>query len=243
MIAGSRLAGKLAVVTGAHQGIGAAIVEMFVSEGATVIACDVQADEAGSEQVLPRVIDVSSADDWRRLSLETRAQFGRVDVLVNNAGIVGSYDNVEHIGLDIWDRVIAVNLTGSFLGARFTIPLMRSAGGGSIVNVSSMWGIIGADGVAAYQASKGGVRTLTKNLAVSYGPEAIRANSIHPGVVDTPLVRAQSVELTEALIAETPLRRIATAREIAYVALFLASEESAFLTGSELVVDGGYSIR
>jgi NAD(P)-dependent dehydrogenase (short-subunit alcohol dehydrogenase family) len=243
MIAGSRLAGKLAVVTGAHQGIGAAIVEMFVSEGATVIACDVQADEAGSEQVLPRVIDVSSADDWRRLSLETRAQFGRVDVLVNNAGIVGSYDNVEHIGLDIWDRVFAVNLTGSFLGARFTIPLMRSAGGGSIVNVSSMWGIIGADGVAAYQASKGGVRTLTKNLAVSYGPEAIRANSIHPGVVDTPLVRAQSVELTEALIAETPLRRIATAREIAYVALFLASEESAFLTGSELVVDGGYSIR
>jgi NAD(P)-dependent dehydrogenase (short-subunit alcohol dehydrogenase family) len=238
-----RLAGRVAIVTGARQGIGAAVAELFVAEGATVVACDLDDDGSSGEQLLRRVLDVGDWPAWERLAAEIDSRFGRLDVLVNNAGIVGSYDDAATIELAVWDRVLTVNLTGSFYGARASVPLMRRSGGGTIVNVSSIWGIVGAPGVAAYQASKGGVRTLTKNLARTYAADGIRANSVHPGIVDTPLVRAQDERLTAELVAATPLGRIAAPREIAATILFLACDESSYVTGAELVVDGGYTIR
>jgi NAD(P)-dependent dehydrogenase (short-subunit alcohol dehydrogenase family) len=240
-----RLEGKVALVTGSRQGIGAAIQDLFLAEGATVVGCDLDFEDEGTaeDRLLTRRLDVSDAERWLRVGTDIEEQFGRLDAIVNNAGIVGSYDPVETIEPDLWDLVLSVNLTGTFLGARTAIPLMRRAGGGSIVNISSIWGIIGAHGVAAYQASKGGVRTLTKNLALTYGRENIRANSIHPGIVDTQLVRAQPAEMNEQLVSATPLGRMAEPREIAQAALFLASDESSFVTGAELVVDGGYTIQ
>jgi NAD(P)-dependent dehydrogenase (short-subunit alcohol dehydrogenase family) len=238
-----RLAGKVALVTGARQGIGAAVAELFVEEGATVVACDLDDSGEAGERLVRRVLDVGDWAAWEQLAAELDAAYGRLDVLVNNAGVVGSYDDAATVELGVWDHVLRVNLTGSFYGARAAVPLLRRAGGGAIVNVSSIWGIIGAAGVAAYQASKGGVRTLTKNLALTYASEGIRANSVHPGIVDTPLVRAQAAELTAQLVAETPLGRIAAPREIARTVLFLASDESSYVTGAELVVDGGYTIR
>ncbi len=141
-----------------------------------------------------------------------------------------------------YHRVISVNQTGAFLGMRYGIPLMLQGGGGSIVNISSIWGLIGAVGVAAYQASKGALTCLTKNAALSYAPR-IRANSVHPGLIRTELTERQAPELNAALIEETPLKRMAEAREVAYAALYLASDEASFVTGAELVVDGGYTVR
>jgi NAD(P)-dependent dehydrogenase (short-subunit alcohol dehydrogenase family) len=243
-MAGSRLAGKVALVTGAARGIGRAITELFAAEGATIIAADVlEGDGLRHDAVTWRRLDVTDADAWASLGADLAGEHGRLDVLVNNAGVVGAYEPIDEIDLEAWHRIIAVNQTGTFLGMRTAIPLMRRAGGGSIVNVSSMWGIVGAPGVAAYQASKGAVRTMTKNAAVTYAREGIRANSIHPGIIDTPLVRAQDAALTQDLVDDVPLGRIGTARDVAYGALFLASDESSYVTGLELVIDGGYTIK
>jgi NAD(P)-dependent dehydrogenase (short-subunit alcohol dehydrogenase family) len=165
-----------------------------------------------------------------------------LDILVNNAGIVGTYATITDVDMRDYHRVIAVNQTGYFLGMRHGIPLMQRGGQGSIVNISSIWGLIGAVGVAPYQASKGAVTTLTKNAALSYAP-AIRANSIHPGVIRTQITASQDDALNQQLIADTPLKRMADPREVAFCALYLASDESSFVTGAELVIDGGYTIR
>jgi NAD(P)-dependent dehydrogenase (short-subunit alcohol dehydrogenase family) len=243
-MAGDRLTGKIAVVTGAARGIGEAITERFLAEGATVIATDVLDGGRGREDgVTWRRLDVADVDGWASLGDEIQREHGRLDVLVNNAGIVGAYEPIDEIALEDWHRIVAVNQTGTFLGMRTAIPLMRHAGGGSIVNVSSMWGIIGASGVAAYQASKGAVRTMTKNAALTYAAERIRANSIHPGVIDTPLVRGQDAALTQELVDGVPLGRLGSADEVANGALFLASDESSYVTGVELLIDGGYTIK
>jgi NAD(P)-dependent dehydrogenase (short-subunit alcohol dehydrogenase family) len=236
-----RLEGKVAVVTGAASGIGRATADLFAEEGATVYATDVDPRDGGGG-IVPVRHDTSVEAEWEALLRQIEAEQGRLDILVNNAGIVGTYDTITTASMSDYHRVIAVNQTGFFLGMRFTIPLMQRGGKGSIVNVSSIWGLIGAVGVAPYQASKGAVTTLTKNAALTYAP-AIRANSVHPGAILTKIIEKQDAAMNRQLIADTPLSRMADPREVAYAILFLASDESAFVTGAELVVDGGYTIR
>jgi NAD(P)-dependent dehydrogenase (short-subunit alcohol dehydrogenase family) len=236
-----RLEGKVAVVTGAASGIGRATADLFAEEGATVYATDVDPRDGGGG-IVPVRHDTSVEAEWEALLRQIEAEQGRLDILVNNAGIVGTYDTITTASMSDYHRVIAVNQTGFFLGMRFTIPLMQRGGKGSIVNVSSIWGLIGAVGVAPYQASKGAVTTLTKNAALTYAP-AIRANSVHPGAILTKIIEKQDAAMNRQLIADTPLARMADPREVAYAILFLASDESAFVTGAELVVDGGYTIR
>lgn len=238
-----RLAGKVAVVTGAARGIGRAIAELFAEEGASVVAADLSVDEQfDSPRVRFAAHDVTDPASWERLVDAVIADHGRIDVLVNNAGIVGSYEPVETIALEDWHRVFDVDIDGAFLGVRAVIPHMRRGGGGSIINMSSIWGIAGAAGVAAYTAAKGAVRLFSKNVALSYVGDGIRSNSLHPGIIDTPLIAAQDVGITRGVVAATPMGRLGTAREIAYGALFLACDESSFMTGAELVIDGGYTV-
>jgi NAD(P)-dependent dehydrogenase (short-subunit alcohol dehydrogenase family) len=236
-----RLKGKVAVVSGAASGIGRAVAELFAEEGAIVYATDVQ--PVPSHGLVRGVEhDVSQDDQWRSLIQLIEREEGRLSVLVNNAGIVGSYDPIDTVSLDDYQRVVAVNQFGAFLGMRHCIPLMKRGSGGAIVNISSVWGLIGAVGVAAYQASKGALTTLTKNAAVTYAP-IIRANSVHPGIIRTRITEQQDPKMNQAIIDDTPLKRIAEPREVAFAALYLASDEAAFVTGAELVIDGGYTIR
>jgi NAD(P)-dependent dehydrogenase (short-subunit alcohol dehydrogenase family) len=234
-----RLDGKVALVTGGAQGIGRAVAELFAAEGATVIAGDVKQAEpaAGVENV---TLDVSQQADWTRVVDAIVARHGRIDVLVNNAGIVHNYGPVHDTDAASWNRVLAVNLTGSFIGMQTVLPAMRRAGKGSIINFSSIWGNVGVPGAAAYNAAKGGVRNMTKNAAVTYAKENIRVNSVHPGLIRTPLVMAQSDDMNAGIIAQTPMGRMGTPEEVAQGCLFLASDDSSFVTGSELIIDGGY---
>jgi NAD(P)-dependent dehydrogenase (short-subunit alcohol dehydrogenase family) len=238
-----RLEGKVALITGAAGGIGRAAAELFAEEGARVYAADIASVEGLDEAITPLRLDVTDEADWRTAVERIVAETGRIDVLFNNAGLVGSYEPIDTIPLEDWRRVLDVNLNGVFYGARAVVPVMKTAGGGSIVNTSSIWGIAGAAGVAAYTASKGAVRLLTKNLALSYVGDGIRANSLHPGIIDTPLIAAQDAGVTAGVVAQTPMGRLGAAREIAYGALFLASDESSYMTGAELVIDGGYTTQ
>jgi len=236
-----RLAGKIAIVTGASSGIGRATADLFAEEGAVVYATDI-AQRDGSERIKYIRQDTSSEADWIALAKLVETEQGKLDILVNNAGIVGTYDTITDVKMSDYHRIIAVNQTGFFYGMRYSIPLMQRNGKGSIVNISSIWGLIGAVGVAPYQASKGAVTTLTKNAALSYAP-IIRANSIHPGAIITQIIANQDDAINKQLIADTPLQRMADPREVAFAAVYLASDESAFVTGAELVIDGGYTIQ
>jgi NAD(P)-dependent dehydrogenase (short-subunit alcohol dehydrogenase family) len=234
-----RLEGKVVLVSGSAQGIGRAVAELLVEEGALVYAGDIK-EVASGKGIEPVKLDVTKAEDWKKVVDAVVAKHGRIDVLVNNAGIVRAYGQVADTELEDFNAVVSVNLTGTFLGMKAVLPAMRKARKGSIVNFSSIWGNVGVGGAAAYSAGKGGVRNLTKNAAISYAPENIRVNSVHPGLIRTPLVEAQSDEMNAGIIAATPMGRMGTPREVANVCLFLASDESSFVTGSELVVDGGY---
>jgi NAD(P)-dependent dehydrogenase (short-subunit alcohol dehydrogenase family) len=235
-----RLNGKVAIVTGAAQGIGRAVAELFAAEGAQVIAGDVKQQPVAHAGIVNQELDVSDEANWKAIVDFTLQAHGRIDILVNNAGIVFNYGQVLETGLDDWNKVIGVNLTGSFLGMQAVLPAMRKARSGSIVNFSSIWGNVGVPGAAAYNAAKGGVRNMTKNAAVSYAPDNVRVNSVHPGLIRTPLVTAQSEEMNNGIISNTPMGRMGTSEEVAQCCLFLASDDSSFVTGSELVVDGGY---
>jgi NAD(P)-dependent dehydrogenase (short-subunit alcohol dehydrogenase family) len=244
MAESGRVQGKVAIVTGAARGQGAAEARMLAEEGAAVVLGDVRDEElAGTtaelreagHQVLASRLDVTSPESWERAVLGAEEAYGPVTILVNNAGIY-ELGGAEAAELAEWDRVIAVNQTGVFLGMKTVIPSMRRAGGGSIVNISSVHGLIGSPNGIAYHASKGAVRLMTKQAAVEYGPEGIRVNSLHPGVIHTPM--NAGYDLSE-LIAGTPLRRGARSEERAAAVLFLASDEASFVTGAELAVDGG----
>lgn len=237
-----RLKDKVAVVTGAYGGIGLATAEAFAREGAVVYAGDIafkEATDAGG--IRQRYLDVSDLDSWAALAEEITAAYGGVDVLVNNAGLVGSYESITDVEVQRWHEIVATNQTGVFYGMRSIIPPMRARGGGSIINVSSIWGLVGAVGVAAYQASKGAVTLMSKNAALTYASEGIRVNSVHPGLITTPMTHAQDPAISEALVATTPLGRAGRPEEVANGILFLASDEASYITGSQLVIDGGFT--
>jgi 3(or 17)beta-hydroxysteroid dehydrogenase len=248
-----RLAGKTALITGAASGIGRATVMLFHAEGAKVAATD--RNEAGlaelkgvADLVLPQ--DVTDEARWRQVVDIAVAAFGRLDILVNSAGI-GTKGNVETETLADWRRTQAVNVEGTFMGCREGVRVMKETGGGSIVNLSSVAGIIGDAQTIAYCASKGAVRLLTKSAALHCGRSGykIRVNSVHPSFADTPMVQeliasSKNPERTrEGLARAAPLGRLGRAEEVAAAILYLASDESAFTTGAEIVVDGGLTAQ
>ena len=242
-----RLAGKSAVVTGAGRGLGAAVAELFAQQGARVVASDVDgasADdtarrvvEAGGEAV-GRQADVTSAGDAERLVAVAVERFGGLDVLVNNAGIA-SVGSVCEVSEQEWDRVMAINLKGSYLCSRYAVPHMARTGGGSIVCISSASGVIGQRGQVAYNVSKHGVIGLVRCMALDHAADGIRVNAVCPGVMRTPMLDALSAEQLEALEAMHPLGRIAEPAEIAEAVLHLAADESSFTTGGVFLIDGG----
>lgn len=258
-----RLTGKIALVTGAAQGIGAAIARAFIAEGATVLLTDIRdaqgaavADALGPAAHYQR-LDVREDDDWGRVTEAMLDQFGRLDVLVNNAGITGFEEgpvahDPEHATLEAWHAVLATNLDGVFLGCQHAIRAMRrnappAAGVGSIVNISSRSGLVGIPLAVAYAASKAAVRNHSKSVALYCAQQGvrIRCNSIHPAAIMTPMWNAmlgdgpERAEREAALVRDTPLKRFGTPEEVAYAVVYLASDESAYTTGAEFVLDGG----
>ena len=237
----ARFTGKVAMVTGSAQGIGLATARRMAEEGAKVFGLDINKPTEEVEGVTPLVGDVTDLAFWED-SLRTAAEAGPVDILVNNAGMVGSYASITDIDLADWDRIVRLNQTGVLYGLRTVIPAMIENGGGAIVNVSSMWGLIGASGVSAYQASKGAVTMMTKNAAATYAAQGIRVNSVHPGFIWTPMTDAQDSEISQRLIDQTPMGRAGEASEVAAAIAFLCSDDASFITGTQMVVDGGYTV-
>ena len=255
-----RIAGKVVLITGGASGIGLASAETCAREGATVVITDVNRAEGEAQARRLKAAgleveflqqDASSEADWRRVVDEILERHGHLDVLVNNAGI-GVMATIEQETLEGWRRTQAVNMEGVFLGTREAVRAMKERGG-SIINISSIEGIIGEPLVPAYNASKGGVRIFTKSVALHCAQQGyrIRVNSIHPGYIGTPLVANamgalppdEALALQQELISRIPLARLGDPQEIANGVLFLASDESSYMTGSELVIDGGYTAR
>ncbi|MER0449323.1 glucose 1-dehydrogenase [Streptomyces sp. Edi4] len=246
---GRRLEGKVALITGATGGIGVETAELFAQEGARLVITDVAREplqklarriEAGGAEVATAHLDVSSAREWEEVTALVRDRFGVLDVLVNLAGIL-DWPGIEDTREEVWDRVIDVNQKGTWLGMKAAMPLLRASGNASVINTSSVLGLVGSGAAAAYQASKGAVRLLSKTAAVEYARQGVRVNSIHPGVVATPMIQDLLEEQGDQQpdIQRTPMRRAGRADEVAPAILFLASDDSSFVTGSELVVDGG----
>jgi len=254
----NRLEGKIAVITGAASGIGLAFARAFAAEGATVYLADVSteagkkaASEIGRSASFAR-LDVTKQGDWDALAAAIGSQHGRLDVLVNNAGL-GRGGSVEDCTDEVWNVTMAVNVTGVFLGCRTMMPLLKKSKGASIINVSSIFGIVGDQATVAYSASKGAVRALTKSAALHCAgmDPPVRVNSVHPGFVMTPMVEKGVAELpadvAEQYMARTvglvPLGRIATPEELTGVAVYLASDDARYVTGAEHIVDGGFTAR
>ena len=248
-----RLEGKVALISGGARGMGAAEARLFASEGARVVIGDLleeegrqteaQINEAGGECLFIR-LDVTSEDNWRAAVATTVARFGKLDILVNNAGIFRT-ERVEDTSEQSWDQVMDVNAKGVFLGTKHAIPEMRKVGGGSIVNISSIAGLVGSPYSSAYNASKGAVRLLTKSTAIQYAKDGIRANSVHPGVIETEMTRdvVNDEAFRQFRLVTNPIPRLGQPEDVAYGVLFLASDEASFMTGSELVIDGGWTAQ
>jgi NAD(P)-dependent dehydrogenase (short-subunit alcohol dehydrogenase family) len=249
-----RLEGKVALISGGARGMGAEAGRLFAKEGAKVVLADVLETEgkttleeiraAGGEATFVR-LDVTSESDWAGAVTEAERWYGKLNVLVNNAGIGGG-NRIEDTTLADWERIMAVNSTGVFLGTRAVIPAMRRAGGGSIVNLSSQLGLVGTDNSSPqYQASKGAVRLLTKATAIQYAKDGIRANSVHPGPIVTAMTERGRAdpEQYRLTVSRIPLGRYGQPLEVALGVLYLASDEASFVTGSELVIDGGWTAQ
>jgi NAD(P)-dependent dehydrogenase (short-subunit alcohol dehydrogenase family) len=246
-----RLAGKVALISGAASGMGQSESAIFAREGARVVVADVL--EAEGKQVADKIVsgggqarfvklDVTSEAEWDAATKAAVSAFGKLDVLVNNAGISGTYDP-DMLSVAAWDNVMAVNSKGVFLGMKYAIPLMKQVGGGAIVNISSISGFVGQDGVhMAYNASKGAVRIMTKTAAVQFAGDNIRVNSVHPGFMPPMRTSKTSADPTwrAKMLASVPMKRAGRVEEVAHAVLFLASDEASYITGTELVVDGGY---
>jgi len=246
-----RLAGKVALVSGAASGMGQSEATIFAHEGAKVVVADILEMEgkqvadkiaAGGGQARFVKLDVTSEAEWDAAVKAAVGAFGKLDVLVNNAGISGTYDT-DMLSSAAWDKVMAVNAKGVFLGMKAAIPLMKKAGGGAIVNISSISGFVGQDGVhMAYNASKGAVRIMTKTAAVQLAGDGIRVNSVHPGFMPPMRTSKTSADPTwrAKMLGAVPMKREGRVEEVAHAVLFLASDEASYITGTELVVDGGY---
>ncbi len=245
-----RLDGKVAIVSGGARGQGAAEVRLFANEGAKVCFGDILDDEGMKLEAEIRELggdvtythlDVTQEKDWQELVELTESKYGRLDVLVNNAGITIATVGIENTSLEEWQGLMDINLTGVFLGTKHAIPALRRSGGGSIVNISSTAGIVGIGRSAAYTASKGAVRLFTKATAIQHAKDNIRCNSVHPGPVKTPFIQEllDNPEKLQERLTRVPLGRLATPEDVAYGVLFLASDEASYMTGSELVIDGG----
>ena len=245
-----RLKDKVAIVTGGASGLGASTANIFAKEGAKVVVADLLQTEgeavvseiSGSEGVATfYALNVKDPSGWEQVIENTLAAYEKIDVLVNNAGLSGS--TPDRMNIDVWDQQMEVNARGVFLGMRAVVPAMRDAGGGSIINISSMSGFVGQDYVhMGYNAAKGAVRLATKAAAIQFAPDNIRVNSVHPGVMP-PMRSSQTTsdpEVRKKMIAAVPLGREGRVQEVAFVNLFLASDESSYITGIELPVDGGY---
>jgi NAD(P)-dependent dehydrogenase (short-subunit alcohol dehydrogenase family) len=249
-----RLQGKIALISGGARGMGAVEARLFAKEGAKITIGDVLEDEGrkleaeinatGGVALFVR-LDVTHEADWQKAVEATVNQFGKLDVLVNNAGISGR-GRVEDTAVEEWDRVMDVNAKGVFLGTKVAIPAMRQGGGGSIINISSQLGLVGTDHSSPqYQASKGAVRLLTKATAIQYAQERIRANSVHPGPIVTPMTEAARAdpERYQLMLSRVPLGCYGQPEDVAYGVLYLASDEARWVTGSELVIDGGWTAQ
>ena len=244
-----RLENKVAIITGAASGMGESAALLFAREGAKVVVADIL--EAQGQQVVDRIVsdggdaifialDVTSEQEWQKAVEQTLVRYSRLDILVNNAGLSGAVP--DRMDLDYFDKLMSVNARGNFLGMKSVIPQMQKSGGGSIVNMSSISGIVGQEFVhMGYNGAKGAIRLMTKSAAVQYAQAGIRVNSVHPGLMP-PMrtsVSAADPALREKLIEAIPMRRAGRAEEAAYAILFLASDEASYITGAELVVDGG----
>ena len=230
-----QLKNKVAIVTGANQGIGLAITKQFAEQGATVFAFDIKEGTDYGEGVSFIKADVSSEEDWKAGVQEVLKAQGRIDILVNNAGII-AYTPIHEIELEEWNSLIAVDQTGVLLGMKHVIAQMLKQKNGSIINVSSIWGKVGAANVVAYNAAKGAVVLMTKNAAITYAKDGIRVNSVNPGFIKTPLTDNQAAALNKIVIDNTPMGRGGEPEEIANGVTFLASDQASYITGSELVI-------
>lgn len=242
-----RLTDKVVIVTGAASGMGAATALLCAQEGAHVLATDVNAGALAQLRcesngaIDTETLDVRSPDEWARIVAKVIGQHGRLDVLVNNAGIPRTSNEGLAAERAVWANTLEVNLSGPFYGIEAAVPAMRLGGGGSIINIASISGIVGVSKASAYTASKGGLRSLTKGAAIEFASDKIRVNAICPGYIDTPMFApaADDPQLYAKVVAMTPLGHLGKPRDIAQGVVFLASEESAFVTGIDLVIDGG----
>lgn len=246
------LEGRVAIVTGGARGIGGATVEALCREGAFVFVADLLdegetlAKRLASEGKCARYVqlDVTDEAQWKKLVDDIVREFGHLDILVNNAGI-GTFEDVEQETRAGWDKVIAVNQMGVWLGMKYAAPAMKNNGGGSIVNVSSIFGAVGGfGGSVAYHASKGAVRLMTKNAAIRYAKEGVRVNSMHPGFIDTPMIATvKGTPVEQAIVQNTPMGRLGTSAEIGEVIAFVSGPKASYMTGSEIYVDGGWTAQ
>ena len=248
-----RLSGRTAIITGAASGIGKATAHRLASEGANVVITDIN-DDAGKAVVADLMgqgftasfmhHDVTKAEDWQRVIDDTVAAYSGLDILVNNAGM-GDLLDIDAATLSDWDRTIAIDQTSIFLGMKLASPHLKASGHGSVVNISSIFGISGGFGTSpAYHAAKGAVRTLTKNVALLWAQQGVRVNSVHPGFIDTPILReTKGTPFEQVMLDMTPMGRLGRPEEIAAAVAYLASDDASFVTGCELAVDGGYLAR
>ncbi|WP_079528837.1 SDR family NAD(P)-dependent oxidoreductase [Halobacillus hunanensis] len=238
---------KVAIITGGASGMGRRMVELFSEEGALVIAADINRDRLQEvdnlEGVEGQYLDVSSENNWISLTKQVIDTYGRIDILINNAGI-SSEKTVQDITIEDWDTMMRINSFGPFAGMKHVIPYMMEQKSGSIVNISSYTAQIGM-GLNNYSASKGAVRAISKAAATQYGPYGVRVNAVFPGVIQTPMTDGlkEAGETVNRLVRATPLQRFGTAEDVAQAVLYLASDNAAYVTGAELVIDGGFSAQ
>jgi NAD(P)-dependent dehydrogenase (short-subunit alcohol dehydrogenase family) len=244
-----RLSGKVAIITGAALGMGAAEAKLFAKEGAKVVATDIKDDvlqevineiKASGGEAIGLKHNVVSEDEWKNVIRTAIDAYGKVDILVNNAGIA-SPKTMTQMEMAEWNKVMDINLNGCVLGMKYVIPEMQKAGGGSLINISSIGGIVGMAGSSPYTAAKGALRALSKSAAVEYGKDKIRVNSVHPGIIETPMTADSFNDALPFYKTFTQLPYFGQPEDVAHGVLFLASDESRFMTGAELVIDGGWT--